>query len=212
MRAGGSVSFEGAIFDGPTNFSSARVGQQFNVSNSLFSAIGGTDFTGMTVGSGAYFLGSTFYSTATLHSLDIVGDLDLSGASFTAESPNSLAVVFNGTKVGKQLLLYGIKFVGPVEFENVTYQDISGTPNGPSDDGLLRFLEAAQFAPVAYTNLENFYQREGMPDRAVDVYVAEKERERSLLLRGLPWLWNLFLDRTVGYWRLVPSLFYLEHS
>lgn len=68
---------------------------------------------------------------------------------------------------------------------------------------LLRLVNRSNYNAQTYTTLENYFLQQGQPERADDVYVAYKRRERldALSWHSAAWWWNLFLDGFVLYGR-----------
>jgi uncharacterized protein YjbI with pentapeptide repeats len=69
-----------------------------------------------------------------------------------------------------------------------------------SADGLIAFVEQADFSSDAYTNLSSYFKSIGNPGRADEVYILKRWRECQYT-SWTGYLWNLFLYVTVGYGR-----------
>ncbi len=88
-----------------------------------------------------------------------------------------------------------------VRLEGMTYKSISAGSESDSWIKLIDLLNYSVYNASAYADLEAFFQRQGYPDRANQVFVALKERERKEFLSGSTWLWNLFLGYLVNHGR-----------
>jgi hypothetical protein len=87
----------------------------------------------------------------------------------------------------------------------MTYQYISTGDEGDSWRRLLELARDSVYDANVYTNLENFFRRQGNADRADKVFVEHKRSEREEFLQNIRWFWSLLLDCLVRYGRM-PEL------
>lgn len=93
---------------------------------------------------------------------------------------------------------------GGIRLDGMTYQYISGGERDEDWKNLLAWVNQSKFSASVYTDLQEFFRRQGCPDRADAVFVARKQRERDQMWNAGAWgkyLWNVFLHWSVGYGR-----------
>src|SRR5439155_26896940 len=130
----------------------------------------------MKVGGYAFFNDAVFEGPVNFGYSDFAW-LDLSSAS----SP----------KVAAQLYMQGM-----------SYKYIRAAPEEPeSHTELLKLAKQSAYSADVYSNLEEFFLRQGYRADADKAFIAGKRRERKEKLHGLDWLGSYLLDWLVGYGR-----------
>lgn len=92
--------------------------------------------------------------------------------------------------------------------DDMTYRHLSAGEMPAAFPVLLELAEHSSFSASVYSTLEEFLMRQGMEDRADDVFVAYKKRLRQTNLEGGKWLWNWFLGLLVRHGRSPHRAFY----
>ncbi|HEY2626291.1 MAG TPA: hypothetical protein VGI41_06020 [Candidatus Udaeobacter sp.] len=95
------------------------------------------------------------------------------------------------------------KVAGQFHMQGMSYKYIRAIPeNEPeSHKALLKLTDKSAYTADVYSNLEEFFLRQGYRADADRAFIAGKRRERKENLHGLRWLWSFFLDGFVGYGR-----------
>jgi hypothetical protein len=194
IKVGHTVVFRRAMFEGAVDFVAAEIGGSFEANDSKFkSSEKQADFRSVRVKLHAFFVGAMFEAPVDFSRAEIGGDFDASGAQF---------------KNDKQSTSFGDMKVDAVKFDNATFAqafDLDGLTyhsiNTRPWNDLLDFIKQSEFSVDVYTKLEAFFLEHGYQDRANEVYIAQRRRERSERLRGFPWAGSLLLDGLVGYGR-----------
>jgi uncharacterized protein YjbI with pentapeptide repeats len=177
MTVGGAAKFKEARFEGPVDFSYAQIGGNFEANEARFNNTETeADFDSMTVGGKALFQEAVFAGRVDFSYAEFMS-IDIQAESWPAESDS---VILSG----------------------MTYKHISA---GPEEDNawrrLLEWVDGSAYSVQPYVQLEAFFQAEGYPERADEVFVARKRRERKEALGGLSAWWNAFLECFVLYGR-----------
>jgi uncharacterized protein YjbI with pentapeptide repeats len=100
-------------------------------------------------------------------------------------------------------------------FQGFTFQYASAGADEPeSHRALLKLLNGSTYTADVYSNLEQFFVRQGYKADADTVFIAGKRRERNEKLHGFPWVGSWLLDRLVGYGRYpwqagIPCAFFV---
>jgi len=90
------------------------------------------------------------------------------------------------------------KDLKPFQLDGMTYQHIEST----SWEELLRLVDSSKYNAQTYKNLENFFQRQRDSDRADEVYISQRRRERrEFKLSRCSLYKNLFWDGFIRYGR-----------
>jgi len=89
-----------------------------------------------------------------------------------------------------------------VKLDGIKYEHIAAGEGKDSWKKLLALANLSRYNSSVYADLEAFFKRQGHPERANEVFVAQKRRERKEILQGR-WrkLWSYFLDYSVRYGR-----------
>jgi len=89
-----------------------------------------------------------------------------------------------------------------VKLDGIKYQHIAAGDGKDSWEKLLALANLSRYNASVYADLEAFFKRQGHPERANEVFVAQKRRERKEILHGI-WrkLGSYFLDYSVRYVR-----------
>jgi hypothetical protein len=197
MTVGGYAFFRHAVFKGPARFYGANVGDNFEADDAEFSATSTPiNFENMQIDANALFRRTTFNAPVRFHNMKVGGSFETGdndpearltrfnrGADFTNVTAD--AVGFPRTNFDGQIVLRGMK-----------YQRMSsGVP-----DNLLWMLNRAAYDSSSYAQLEQYCRQIGDLDKADEVYIQKRRRERSQLSIG-PKVGNLMLDWLVGYGR-----------
>jgi uncharacterized protein YjbI with pentapeptide repeats len=88
------------------------------------------------------------------------------------------------------------------QMQGMTYKNIrAAIKDSDSRKMLMQLADQAAYASDVYSNLEQFFSRQGNRDDADTIFIAGKSRERRQYLQGFHWLasWALYL--LVGYGR-----------
>lgn len=207
MTAGGAVLLKKAEFAGPVDFTGLHTGF-LNADQTQFlnPAPPGADLETMTIEGTARFTKASFAGPVNFSHTIIKGDFRVDAAVFEDPSPdldNDHGANFTLLRVDGRAHFYGARFEGPVLLDGLTYQIMTRQGKPPDEwRGLLDLLWKSKYSGSAYTNLEAMFQRQGFPERANEVYIMRKIRERKDGgLWWLPWVWNRILQAFIGYGR-----------
>ena len=90
-----------------------------------------------------------------------------------------------------------------VSLEGMKYEHIEADDGADSWEKLLEMAEGARYNVSVYSNLEEFFRRQGLREQANKVFVARKRRERRRIPRWAVHrkFWQYFLDYSVRYGR-----------
>jgi hypothetical protein len=174
VKVGGNASFKKAIFDGPVSFIMAEFGSWYG-NESKFQ--NGANFDSMKVRGDAFFKNALFKGPVSFSYADFAW-LDLSSAI----SPEVAA---------------------EFRMQGMSYKYVRAAPgNEPeSHNALLKLADQSAYTVDVYSNLEEFFLRQGYREDADRAFIAGKRRERKENLHGLSWLGSWLLDGLVGYGR-----------
>lgn len=194
IKVGNAAFFSRATFEGPVNFVAAEIGGNLEANESKFkSSDKEASFGSLRVKQHAFFTRAIFAAPVDFVRAEIGGGFDLSEAHFANDKEMTSfkdmkadAVVFDNAT-----------FAQGFDLDGLTYHSITAG----SWSGLLDFVTRSEFSVDVYTKLEAFCLEHGYKDRANEVYIAQRRRERSERLTGIPWLSSLLLDALVGYGR-----------
>lgn len=172
-------------FDGPVRFYRANIANNFEANDAVFN--GTANFQIMHVTGHLSISGAVFNRLAEFTSTAVGGTFEAGGATFKARVTfidlKADALGFNGTKVTNRTEVSGLTF------REVTPDDFNA------------MIRRAKYDAGAYSQLEEYYLKQGNSDQANQVYIEQRRRERGNLWPGLRWLWNVFLDGAIGYGR-----------
>jgi hypothetical protein len=231
MTVGGTAYFDEAVFAGPVDFRYVQIdgnfvadGAKFNNSDEV------ANFGGMTVGGTAYFDEAVFAGPVDFRYAQISTCFEANRAKFN--NPGEVAF-FGGMKVGGSAIFNEAVFAGPVDFRyaefpslniqatswpaesesvnliEMTYKHICAGSEKDTWQELFAWVDGSKYSAQTYNQLEEFFRAAGYPERADTVFIARKQRERNKAFEGLPaWLWNHFLDKSVGYGRKPEGVLY----
>ena len=225
MKVGGTAFFQNAVFDGPVNFVSADIGwleangAQFRNKEKL------ATFGAMKVGGTAFFQNAVFDGPVNFVGANIASNFQANGVQFQNMEQRAN---FNSMKVGGAALFNDAVFEGSVDLRNADFAwlDLS-SPFWPKDaaqfsmqgmsykyiragplydepeshKALLTLADQSVYTADVYSNLEEFFLRQGYRDDADRAFIAGKRRERKENLHDLGWLGSWLLDWLVGYGR-----------
>lgn len=194
MKVGGYVFFKNALFRGPARFYRANVSDNFEADDAIFcQSSEPTNFENMKIDAHALFSGTIFESSVRFNSTSVgrtfeTGD-NKRGAEFNEavdfSNVSADAVGFPNTF-----------FSGPSALTGMKYQRMSsGVP-----ENLLIMLNRSNYDSGAYAQLEQYCRSIGDLDKADEIYMDKRRRERGQLSVGSK-LGNLMLDSLVGYGR-----------
>jgi hypothetical protein len=194
VTTGGYLILDHAIFNGPARFYRVNVEDNLQADDARFKK---SDkpiiFQNMRIGGHALFRRSVFEGPVSFSSTAVGGTFETgtteAGAHFKekADFSNLTAdsVGFHKTEFSGSLL------VGGMEYRRIS----TGFP-----DDLLIMLSRSDYNSSAYTELEQYCNRIGNLEKADEVYIQRRRRERSNLSLA-PKFGNLLLDCLVGYGR-----------
>jgi uncharacterized protein YjbI with pentapeptide repeats len=178
MKVRGAAFFEKAVFEGPVNFVAAEIASSFGANEAQFhNKEKGASFNAMKVQGAAFFVKAVFE-----------GPVDFSYADFTALDLSSP---------------FWPKVAAQFHIQRMSYKYIRAGPgNEPeSHTALLKLADQSAYTADVYSNLEEFFLRQGYRGDADRAFIAGKRRERKENLHGLGWFGSCLLDWLVGYGR-----------
>ncbi len=225
MKVRGYAFFSKAVFEGPVHFIAADIAGNFEAQGAQFQNKQQTaNFNGMKVGADASFKNAVFEGPADFSSADIAGEFGAQEAKFQNKEKTAS---FSGMKVRGYAFFSKAVFEGPADFsyadfawldlsspfwpkvagqfhmQGMSYKYIRAIPgNEPeSHKMLLKLTDQSAYTADVYSNLEEFFSRQGYRADADRAFIAGKRRERKENLHGLRWLGSYLLDWLVGYGR-----------
>lgn len=180
MHVGDVASFNKAVFEGPARFAGAHMAGPFFANAAQFKdKETGADFYFMKVGHLASFIRAVFEGPMDFRYADFAW-LDLS-------SPSSPVVA------------------AELHMQGMSYKYIRAAPKEPeSHTALLKLADQSTYTADVYTNLEEFFKRQGYRGDADRAFIAGKCRERKEYFHSGDcgrWLGSWMLDLLVGYGR-----------
>lgn len=189
-----TASFSHAIFNGPVIFYGSNFANNFEANDAQFNYPKDyADLRSMIIGGHASFAKAVFNGAVNFFSTRVDGSFYARDASFNEDRRG---VAFNEMKVDT-VEFQGATFKGPIEVSGMTYREVSS-------GGLEHFrgmLRQAKYDAGAYAELEDYYRRRGIIDQADQVYIEQRQRERSNLWMPQRWFETLVFDIGVGYGR-----------
>ena len=183
LKVVGNVFFTEAVFAGPVNLQYCHILDNFKMDHCQFShPTNLVNYEGLKVGGTASFVQSAFAGYVSFKDASFV-TVDFSEVKWPAHTNAFPWLWLNG----------------------MTYQRIGAGSEQESWSNLLGLLNrcahGTAYSKEVYGNLEGFYRRLGYPKQADMVFIAQQQRERDEILKGLDWWWNFFLDWFVHYGR-----------
>src|SRR6266496_4317295 len=226
MKVGGTAFFQNAVFDGPVNFVGANIASDFGAQGAKFqNKEQGANFESMKVRHTAFFQNAVFDGPVNFVGANIASNFQANGVQFQNMEQRAN---FNSMKVGGAALFNDAVFEGSVDLRNADFAwlDLS-SPFWPKDaaqfsmqgmsykyiragplydepeshKALLTLADQSVYTADVYSNLEEFFLRQGYRDDADRAFIAGKRRERKENLHDLGWLGSWLLDWLVGYGR-----------
>jgi len=224
MKVGGVASFSDAVFEGPVNFVGADIASEFHADGAHFQNKENTATFNSMKGGVDSFKNAVFEGPADFSSADIAGEFGAQEAKFQNKEKTAS---FSGMKVRGYAFFSKAVFEGPADFsyadfawldlsspfwpkvagqfhmQGMSYKYIRAIPgNEPeSHKMLLKLTDQSAYTADVYSNLEEFFSRQGYRADADRAFIAGKRRERKENLHGLGWLGSYLLDWLVGYGR-----------
>jgi predicted RNA-binding protein with PUA-like domain len=229
MKVGDVAFFRRTVFEGPAIFVGADIGKELHMEEAQFRDPGGfITFNVMKVGGAVMFEKAVFQGPVDFRQADITGEFGAYEAQFKNKD---LGACFTAMKVGGQVSFYKTVFEGPVDFryaefamldlsdaswpkvaarfhmQGMSYKYIQAGSGAPTENeseshkALLKLADRSAYTADVYSNLEEFFLRQGYRGDAVTAFIAGKRRERKENLYGLGWLGSYLLDWLVGYGR-----------
>jgi uncharacterized protein YjbI with pentapeptide repeats len=227
MKVGQSASLYKAVFEGPANFVRANTTGDFFANEAQFKdKKKGAYFSGMKVGQTASVGKAVFEGPVYFVLAEIAGDFVAQAAKFqnTQQGAN-----FNAMKIGGAAHFKDAVFEGPVDFryadiawidlsspslrkaaaqvdmQGMTYRYIRAAAKEPeSHTALLNLANQSAYTADVYSNLEEFFKRQGYRAHADRAFIEGKCRERKEFFHSgewFHWLGSLMLYLLVGYGR-----------
>jgi hypothetical protein len=180
MKVRGYASFEKAVFDGFVSFESAEISGNLGLMEAMFrDKQKEAYFVAMKVRGGAFFTNAVFN-----------GPLELSYADFNYLILSSRS----WPKIASEIHMQGMR-----------YKNIAADADQfESHNALLKLADQSSYDADVYSNLEEFFVRQGYRADADKAFIAGKHRERQEYFRGghwFRWLWSWMLCLLVGYGR-----------
>jgi uncharacterized protein YjbI with pentapeptide repeats len=220
MKVRGHAYLHGSVFEGLASFLGADVAGNFEPAWAKFQLV---VFYGMKVGGEALLVDSVFEGPVFFTRADIAGNFDAARAKFQNKQ---MAANFSGMKVRGDASFSHSVFEGPVDLTNadfgkldlsdaswpkvaakfqmqgMSYKYVRAASEEPeSHKLLLNLADQPAYSADVYSNLEEFFLRQGYRSDADKAFIAGKRRERKEKLHGLDWLGSWLLDWLVGYGR-----------
>jgi uncharacterized protein YjbI with pentapeptide repeats len=225
MKVGHTASFEDAMFEGPVVFGLANIAGGFVAAGAKFqNKENKAIFSGMKVGDFAFFDEAVFEGPVDFISADIAGQFRAIGAKFRSEANfNSMkvggAAFFNDAVFERWVDLSYADFValslvntvwpkiaGQFHMQGMSYKYIRAVREDEpkSHKELLKLADQSAYTADVYSNLEEFFKRQGYRADADRAFIAGKCRERKQYFHSDDWFrwlgsWTLYL--LVGYGR-----------
>src|SRR5438132_61069 len=213
MKVGASAFFKGAVFEGPVNFGSADIAGNFEADGAKFqNQEQEASFNAIKVGNSAFFRKAIFEGPVNFVTADIAGNFEANEAKFQNQEKEAN---FNGMKVGGSAFFSNAVFEGPVNFSDadfawldlsspfwpkvaaqfhmggMSYKYICAVPErneSESHKALLKLANQSTYTADVYSNLEEFFLRQGYRGDADRAFIAGKRRERKENLHGVSWV------------------------
>lgn len=229
MKIGRGFSLRHTSFQRGADFDQLDVAGVLQAGGARFEETNGTaSFNNLKVGGTAWFTNASFAGAVDFKYSRFASDLRLDGARFTHATAFAS---FEGVKVEGGTSFLQAQFAGYASLKDsrfnaldltsvrwpqrdygewlwlngAAYQRISAGEERSSWSNLLALVNRAAhrsaYSTDIYASLAEFYHREGYPNEANQILIAQKRRERDEVLHGLAWCWSLFLDGFVGYGR-----------
>lgn len=228
LKVIGSMLLSGAVFSGPADFTRANIGAGLDLANASFSLASTTNlFHEIKVDGDATFDGASFSGTVNFHAARIADELSFRQAHFHGRP---VSAFFDHMSVSGPASIVRAEFAGEVSFERsvfstldlqgviwskelpkpwlhldgLKYERISDGDDEHSWGSLVELLSYASYNANTYGDLESFYQRNGHPEYADNIFFAQKKRERtdkSLHASLGTKAWSGFLNVFVRYGR-----------
>jgi hypothetical protein len=227
MKVGETAFFRNAVFEGTADFLLADIAGNFEAQDAQFrNKEQGAYFYGMKVGQIASFKNAVFEGRVEFDAADIAANFEAQRAKFQSKEKGAY---FSSMKVGGHALFYGAVFEGPVDFsyanfgwlellgaswpkgagqlymQGMSYKYVSAARGEPeSHKALLTLADRSVYTADVYSNLEEFFVRQGYRGDADEAFTAGKRREREEYFRSgrwFSWLGSWMLDLLVGYGR-----------
>jgi hypothetical protein len=212
LQVAGMVDFCRAQFKGPANFILAHIKGNFQAPGATFEdnhsfqqlqALTGssftfnTDFGSMQVDGFAIFENVLFARSVSFRNARFA-NLYLDGTRWPAAG--ILMTYTNDPKPNEMLRLEGMDFETIRDVASGHFLHTQAQLEESQTNLLAMLANRSPYSFDIYAKLESYFQREGAPDRADEVFINAKEREGHEAT-GLASLTNFFLDWTVGYGR-----------
>jgi uncharacterized protein YjbI with pentapeptide repeats len=227
MTVGFGAFLPKTVFEGPANFIGVDFRKELHMEEAQFRNPGGLiTFDVMKLGGGVMFEKALFQGPVEFQQADIAGEFRAHEAQFKNKE---LGASFAAMKVGGKAWFYKTVFEGPVDFsyaefawldlsnafwpkvaaqfhtQGMSYKTILAAREEPeSHKALLKFADQSAFSADVYSNLEQFFLRQGHRGYADEAFIAKKRREREEYFRSgqwSRWLGSWMLDLLVGYGR-----------
>jgi hypothetical protein len=182
IKVGGNAFFRKAVFEGPVNFTSADIASRFRADEAQFKNKEKTaNFNSMKVRESAFFRNAVFEGPVSFDYAEFVW-LDLS-------SP------------------FWPKIAGKLSLSGMSYKYVRTVPeNEPeSHKVLLTLADQSAYTADVYTNLEEFFKRQGYRADADRAFIAGKCRDRKEYFHSGDW------GRWLGSWMLYLLVGYGRH-
>ena len=221
----GNALFSNAVFAGPTNFSLAEIDGQFIADGAQFqNKEQVANFNSMKVRGHTFFNNAVFKGPVKFALADMASNFEADGANFRNEEKKA---DFHGMKVGGRAFFNNAVFKGPVDFrysdfawldlsrfrrkvaahfhmQGMSYKYIRAVrKNEPaSHKALVKLANQSSYTADVYSNLEEFFLRQGYPADADRAFIDGKHRAWKQIPWSRPaWLGRLLLNLLVGYGR-----------
>ena len=213
LKVDGLVDFQRAQFAGPANFILAKIKGNFQAQGATFednhpfqklqiltgdSFTFNTDFGSMAVDGFAIFENVIFARSVSFRNARF-GNLYLDGTRWPAAS--ILMTYTNDPGTNDLLRLEGMDFQTIRDVSSGHFLHTQAQLEESQKNLLTMFAQRSPYSFDIYAKLENYFQREGAPVLADQVYVNAKEREGKEATSYPAKLANAFLRWTVGYGR-----------
>jgi hypothetical protein len=215
LKVDGEVDFLRAQFAGPANFILSQIKGNFQAQGATFeddhtflelknlpglnddTYTFNTDFGSMEVDGFAIFENVLFARSVSFRNARF-GNLYLDGVRWPEQ--NFLTNYIDDPKTNDLLRLEGMSFTTIRDITSDHFLHTRAQLEESQKNLLAMFTSRSPYSFDIYAQLESFFQREGAPDLADEVFINAKEREGKEAT-GLAKLANTLLDWTVGYGR-----------
>lgn len=202
LKANDDAFFKQAVFKAEVNLIGANITKNLELDGARFENAATTaTFDSMKVNQNVFVRDVIFECLADFIGASVAGSFEIHRTQFKKAG---LSASFEDVKAGT-MIFDNASFIGQADLGGLTYQRIDGDsdkdPNLGSWQSLIELMDKSVYKRNVYAGLEAFLMKEGYPERADEVYIAQRRRERKEQLTGFSRIGSFLLDVLVGYGR-----------